>query len=249
MTKMTVRPKPRVLCLHGGDSNSDITYFQTTGLRLYSNFECIYLDAPHIVDRCYPGLDRFSDGPFYVWADPTKPKQQQETEWDASLELIAKFCEENGPFDGVYGFSQGAAIITNFSHTKIWKERFHMTACPWKFAILGCGGASNYITISKETSIDIPSFHIFGAKDGLLPDSKRIAEYWNLSQRLTHTHGRGHEIDSQMGAREIEMINKLGQFFGEHLSSEKADDESSSNVPIPEASQLTSTKICEAVPN
>jgi len=226
--------KPRILCLHGGGSNNDITPFQTMGLQLSAHLECVYLHAPHTTKKCYPGLDLLSEGPWYIWADPSKSLSDQEDQWDESLEYIATFCKKNGPFDGVYGFSQGAAIITNFSHPKIWKDRFHMKCCPWKFAILACGGASQYLTITKGATIDVPSFHIFGKKDRLLVDGKKMADYWDPSKKVTHTHGRGHEIDMQMNKREKEMMVKLKKFLDEHLSSKRAGVEFFSKFSMPE---------------
>ena len=215
---------PRILCLHGGGSNDDITQFQTGGLRLTHRAECLFLNAPHVVNYCYPGLSKFSKGPWRVWA-PTKGMMfsNHQDQWDESLEYIAKFCEENGPFDGVYGFSQGTAIITNFSHPSIWKDRFQMKQCPWKFAILACGGASFQVNIAKGDApcINMPSFHIFGRRDMHFNDSNAIAEYWDPSQKMTHTHARGHEIDLLMWTRETELINKLNHFLDEQLPSEK----------------------------
>mmetsp|Transcript_47204 Transcript_47204/g.100413 ORF Transcript_47204/g.100413 Transcript_47204/m.100413 type:complete len:242 (-) Transcript_47204:82-807(-) len=213
--------KPRILCLHGGRSNNDITAIQTQGLQISARVECIFMHAPHTLKHGYPGLDLFSDGPWYTWADSSKSLSDQEDQWDASLKYMAKFCKEHGPFDGVYGFSQGAAIVTNFSSPEIWKERFHMSCCPWKFAILACSGASQYLTIKKGTAVDVPSFHIFGKKDKLLIDGKKIAEYWASSCKVAHTHGRGHEIDARMFAREEEMMVKLNDFLDENLSTKK----------------------------
>lgn len=160
-------PKPKILCLHGGGSNSDITVFQTMGLSLTKHMECMYVDAPHIVNYCYPGLNRLSDGPFRVWAMPHGASESdQQSQWDQSLQFLADYCNEHGPFEGVYAFSQGTAMITSMSHPSIWKERFNMESCPWKFAICACGGASFQISIPKDISVPlkIPSFHIFGAK-------------------------------------------------------------------------------------
>ena len=85
------------------------------------------MHAPYISDS-FPRLDEKITGPFYCWADilqrPAVPKAILESQWDESLDCVAQFCVENGPFDAVYGFSQGAAIVTNFSHTTIWKDRF-----------------------------------------------------------------------------------------------------------------------------
>lgn len=214
--------KPRLLCLHGGGSNNDITAFQTQGLRLSARFDIVFLHAPHAIGRCYPGLNQFSLGPWYAWADPTRALSDQEEQWDESLEYLAKFCEEHGPFDGAYGFSQGTAALTNFSHPKVWKERFGMKRCPWKFAILACGGASQYVTLQRATDIvDLPSFHIFGKRDRIMADSLKIAEYWSRSRRTSCTHKRGHAIDMQMCNRETELMAKLDDFLDEQISLKK----------------------------
>ena len=194
--------------------------YQVSGLQLNKQMECVYLHAPHVCsnnNNVNPGLQVFSDGPFYNWADNSKSLETQEDQWQESLEYIAKYCNENGPFDGIYGFSQGAAIVTNFSHPKIWRDAFNMKECPWKFAICACAAAPHHITISKsDQPISIPSFHIFGNKDRHLVNSKMISQYWNQSQMITHTHNRGHEIDMQMHTREKEMIVKLNDFLEEH---------------------------------
>lgn len=206
--------KPRILCLHGGGSNSDITGYQTIGLRLHQRMECVYLDAPHVMSWCYPGLDRFSDGPFRAWADPSQMLTGRGDQWEASLEHLARFCEERGPFDGVYGFSQGTALITNMSSPAVWRDRFKMERCPWRFAILACGGASGCIRLPRGTPvIDIPSFIILGKKDMHYSDGKVIAQFWDQSRQVMHTHDRGHEIDMRMYTREGEMIAKLNDFL------------------------------------
>ncbi|KAL7537053.1 hypothetical protein ACHAXR_007558 [Thalassiosira sp. AJA248-18] len=214
--------KPRILCLHGGGSNNDITVFQTGGLKLAAyGMECVFLHAPHVVNYCYPGLNRLSNGPFYVWANPMAGSSEQGCQWDDSMDYIAKFCKEHGPFDGVYGFSQGTAVITTFSHPNIWKDKFQMKECPWKFAILACGGASFQISIPRDDpAISFSSFHIFGARDPHLNDSKSIAEYWDSSKKETYTHGRGHEIDLQMGHREGALIPRILCLHGSHSNNE-----------------------------
>ena len=205
--------KPTLLCLHGGGSNNDITPFQTGGLKLQDRFECIYLHAPHVARQCYPGLENFSDGPFYTWSDTSKSLEDQEDQWEDSLVYIAEYCKRKGPFAGVYGFSQGAAIITNFSHPTIWRDKFKMSVCPWKFAILGCAGASHRLSISKGVTINMPSFHILGLKDRHLNDSRTISQFWDKSQKATFTHDRGHEIDMQMWKREKELMERLNEFL------------------------------------
>ena len=129
MEEKSTRTKPKLLCLHDIGSNNIVTSYQTEGLKLSTNFECIFMHAPHISDG-FPSFDGQIAGPFYCWADilqrPAIPETILEGQLDESLDCLAQFCIANGPFDGVYGFSQGASIVTNFSHTSIWKDRFQM---------------------------------------------------------------------------------------------------------------------------
>ena len=217
-------PKPRVLCLHGRGSNNDITEFQVMGLKLTDKFTPVYLQAPHKTISWHQSLNQISKGPFYSWADSSASLSDQEDQWEESLVYIAEYCNKHGPFDGVYGFSQGASIITNFSAYSIWKDRFKMKTCPWKFAMLACGGANHHITIPRTMTISIPSFHIFGKKDAYLNNSKQIADYWNQSTRVIETKGGGHEIDMGFGSRETELMSRLNDFIEKQLS-EGQDDE------------------------
>ncbi|KAL7542765.1 hypothetical protein ACHAXR_013097 [Thalassiosira sp. AJA248-18] len=220
--------KPRLLCLHGGGANNDIASVQAGGLKLSTRFECVFVHAPHITDS-FPGLDEFFSGPFRSWATASNlrlkawfdggsttefPIDSHETcQWDDSLEYLATFCKENGPFDGVYGFSQGAGMVTNFSHPTIWKDRFHMEQCPWKFAILACGTFDYLVTTGKDTPVALPSFHIHGENDIFVNQSKTIATFWDTSQKETSSHGGGHEIGSQIWTRETEMMELLKNFL------------------------------------
>ena len=199
--------------------------------------------APHIVDISSPKLQFFSDGPWYTWAAYSSTtntaevdhdadlatavinqKQNKKKHWDESLEYLADYCKTNGPFDGVYGFSQGVAIITNFSLPTIWKDRFHLKACPWKFAILACGGgSSNVITTTPDDEsngihntaniIAIPSFHIFGSKDPIKDDSHKLEQYWDSNSKTVYTHEKGHEIDMLLLHREKQVALLLTEFF------------------------------------
>ena len=215
--------KLRVLCLHGRGSNNDITEFQVMGLKLSDKFECIHLQAPHKTTSWHRSLNQISEGPFYSWADSSASLSDQEDQWEASLVYIAEYCKKHGPFDAVYGFSQGTSIITNVSHYTIWKDRFQMKECPWKFAILACGGANHHITIPRAMIITIPSFHILGKKDTYLSNSKQIAEYWNRSTKVTRTKAGGHEIDMGFSSRETELMTALNDFIEKQFSEGKDD--------------------------
>mmetsp|Transcript_28844 Transcript_28844/g.69685 ORF Transcript_28844/g.69685 Transcript_28844/m.69685 type:complete len:205 (-) Transcript_28844:25-639(-) len=200
--------KSKILCLHGGGSNNEVTQFQTAGLKLSSRADCHYLHAPHQANRCYPGLQKFVDGPFWTWSEASDSEQ-----WDKSLESIAEYCRKEGPFDAVFGFSQGAAIITQFSYPVIWKERFGFPSCPWKSAILACGGAASNVVNDHQVKIDIPSLHIMGSADPYLAESKALLEWWTAGSARTYTHQKGHEIELLILSREEELGTILNEFL------------------------------------
>jgi len=212
------RMKPRILCLHGAGSNNEVTSYQIEGLKLTNRFNCVFIHAPHAT-ACAVGLDERITGPFYSWADIYKAGVDLEAQWHTSFDVIAKFCADNGPFDGVYGFSQGAAIVTNFSHPSIWKDRFKMEKCPWNFAILACGSYGSLMTIGTETPISLPSFHILGRDDIFYDQSKDLFTYWDSFHKVTSTHARGHEIDMFIWTREKLIMMMLDNFLTKVLSS------------------------------
>jgi hypothetical protein len=212
--------KPKILCLHGAGGNNSMSEFLAEMLKLTTRFECVFIHAPHET-RCYNEKGKLFNGPFYSWAslgdsDDANMIEKFRKEnvsyvrgqWDGSLECLAEFCNEHGPFDGVFGVSQGAAIATDFSHPTIWKDRFHMEQCPWKFAILGIPGGD--VTIEKDaTLINLPSFHIFGEKEErrnkLLPEL-----FWDPSQKVTCFHSGGHDLSPLLWTPEL--MELLDQF-------------------------------------
>ena len=168
------------------------------------------------MDWYYPGVEQLSDGPFRIWTNGDNK------EWADSLEHLAQYIRTEGPFDGVYGFSQGVALLTEFSHLSIWKDRFGFRKCPWKFAILACGGASDALTLSVSNhkgAIDLPSLHIFGKYDMLRPDSQHLAQLWKQTSQQTYTHQSGHEIDMKMVQREPKLGQVVKDFLKKHHSS------------------------------
>jgi pimeloyl-ACP methyl ester carboxylesterase len=233
----------QILCLHGRHSNNDITEIQIHALQLPKRVQCVSLHgktskstsfiflfprhdvahtpimfkAPHTTPTCFSALHAYSEGPWYAWDSVTETAVSKPLE--ESLKYLAKFLKENGPFDGVYGFSQGVAMITNFSHPSIWRDRFQFERCPWNFAILACGGASTCMSLDKDDSrtIEIPSFQIFGARDPIKPDSHVLERYWDASRKITYTHRKGHEIDLQILRVEKSLKSLLDNFLDKQL--------------------------------
>ncbi|XP_031412342.1 esterase OVCA2 [Meleagris gallopavo] len=130
----------RLLALHGY-RQSERRFRQRTGaLRkaLRGRAELVALDAPHLV----PGSeDETSDDPPRGWwfsrpgTFEASEAADRPTGLEESLEAVARALEERGPFDGLLGFSQGAALAAMVCALRARGDpRFPVT-----FAILASG--------------------------------------------------------------------------------------------------------------
>ncbi|KAH3676232.1 hypothetical protein WICPIJ_009192 [Wickerhamomyces pijperi] len=118
---MSAAAAPKLLCLHGFLQNAKIFSEKSSGLRKLlkkANIQLDYIDGPVTLEK--------ADLPFEV--DDDKWKEIVDTQinkaWfyhfdepeklniDAALETVFTHIKENGPYDGIIGFSQGAAIST-----------------------------------------------------------------------------------------------------------------------------------------
>ncbi|KAJ3134298.1 hypothetical protein HDU90_005164 [Geranomyces variabilis] len=130
--------KMRILCLHGGGVNSAIFASQTAPLlaamKQIGDVEFIYLDAPYRSRRPYPGIERFWTGPFFSWWKRWQRPAMVEVVF--AIEYVLRQARADGPFDGIMGFSQGAALVAEILSCQdkhlLPHERF-------KFGIMMCG--------------------------------------------------------------------------------------------------------------
>ncbi|AMD22170.1 HGL170Wp [Eremothecium sinecaudum] len=116
---------PRLLFLHGFLQNAKLFSEKSSGIRKLlkkANIECNYMDGPIELQK--------SDLPFEI--DDSKWQEieyaqinkawcyhsniSRELNISKAIASISKYIQENGPYDGIVGFSQGAAIaaiVTN----------------------------------------------------------------------------------------------------------------------------------------
>lgn len=99
----------KFLCLHGMGTNSDVYEAQLGGIigRLDPTHTFVFVDG---LVACEPaeGVDALFPGPFCCYYD--KPVAGQ---LEAAYALVREVLDEEGPFDGVVGFSQGAALAAS----------------------------------------------------------------------------------------------------------------------------------------
>ncbi|KAH7417569.1 serine hydrolase FSH [Cadophora sp. MPI-SDFR-AT-0126] len=157
----------RFLCLHGQGTNSDIMKLQTRALRnlLPVSYEYDFIDgeehseSPEELAQIYPG-------PYLQYAScaETVPR---------SVEYLEEIMAEDGPFDGVIGFSQGAVCAARMILRSV--ERDPYGPQPFKAAIFLCAASLFYHKTADEynemmkavtdITIPIPTVHVIGQTD------------------------------------------------------------------------------------
>ncbi|XP_013585590.1 PREDICTED: rhodanese-like domain-containing protein 6 isoform X3 [Brassica oleracea var. oleracea] len=181
------RRKLRILCLHGFRQNASGFKGRTGSLakKLKNIAELVFIDAPHELQFIYqtattpppplgacnkkfawlvsPDFDKPSEtGWTQCQFDPLQYQNQTEG-FDKSLTYLKTVFAEKGPFDGILGFSQGAAMAA----AVCGKQEQLVGEIEFRFCVL-CSGFTPWPLLEKKElgSIKCPSLHIFGSQPG-----------------------------------------------------------------------------------
>ena len=140
---------------------------------------------------------------------------------DVGLESVAKILESEGPFDGVIGFSQGAALaamVTSLLEGPSRKEAFSSARTksplaisyppsfeslnhpPLKFCAAYCGfiaPGERYLGFYENPHIQTPVCHFIGSLDSVVDDSRTQAlvdATGGIGKTQVVTHPGGHFV-------------------------------------------------------
>jgi predicted esterase len=133
---------------------------------------------------------------------------------------LSAYIDSEGPFDGVMGFSQGAALAAMLLAR-------HSSSSPpstmsFSFAIFLCAGAPFCErslhrgdlalldpTKGGEVVIKVPTAHIVGRKDDALDASMRLVDLCLDSMKRVYDHGAGHEVPVNPKAVTKNMVSVI----------------------------------------
>ena len=176
-----LRPKPAILCLHGGGTNQTIFEVQTIRIRrvLSADFDFVFLSAPF---ESGPGPDVLPSfegcGPYFRWTLDRGPAETPE-ETRIVLGRLAKerIMKDGRGFVGILGFSQGARLATG-----LLLEQQLGKGIDWgaglAFGVI-CNGTSPPLTynlsqVENDTKITIPTLHLIGLQDPWRDESRKL---------------------------------------------------------------------------
>ncbi|CAK8572538.1 unnamed protein product [Lathyrus sativus] len=154
------------------------------------------------------GVDwKVADGPF----DPLQ-YQQQTDGYDISISHLENVFSKEGPFDGILGFSQGAAMTAVISA----QQEKLKGKMDFKFVVL-CSGFALNLKEMECNPIKCPSLHIFGNEHGqdrqiANQASKELASLYDSSCSVIVEHGCGHIIPTRSP-----YIDEIKAFLGRFL--------------------------------
>ncbi|MDH6113583.1 pimeloyl-ACP methyl ester carboxylesterase [Kitasatospora sp. MAP12-15] len=168
----------RVLCLHGYHGSGRILREQMQPLTgdLGASIEFVYIDAPSL-----------GRGDFGWWHEGFRG-------WEKTRDWMVGFFGEQAPFDGVFGFSQGAALASLL----VGMRGIGGTSprpLTFEFAVMAGGFRSDSAIhaplYAGTQNYELPSLHIMGRSDSIVPiaDSRVLATQFSAPVVLEHSEG------------------------------------------------------------
>jgi pimeloyl-ACP methyl ester carboxylesterase len=201
--------KLRVLCLHGYRGSAELMRRQLAALADGADdlATFAYLDAPSL-----------AAGDFGWWhakavesADAGAIRGGKHYEgWRRTIDAIVSSFALQGPFDGVLGFSQGAALASLLGGLRsnggragsepagpIGGFSSHGESLAFDFAVMVGGfvvADAELARLYGERSNDLPSAHIIGRSDSVVPKAASLALASKFKDPLILEHEGGHVI-------------------------------------------------------
>lgn len=214
----------RVLCVHGYRQSGASFREKTGALRklLKKHVELVYLTAPlsvpqEVTDKesdATPAAEEDSRGWWFSDVQARRFSAQQQCEeslgLDQSVATVREAVKVQGPFDGILGFSQGAAFVAMLCSLQ---EKKLEPDFNFRFAVLVAGfrSACKEHQVYYDAPLQIPSLHVFGLEDKVIPDSMSRELLPSFQDPQVLIHPGGHFVPAASAHRQTyqEFLKKF----------------------------------------
>ncbi len=172
----------RIMVLHAFRQSGASFSAKTKKLeRALADFaELIYVDAPFLCQRSDPA------GPAHQRCWWSADDQREYHGWERAFESLDEQRRAQGPFDGIIGFCQGAALAGLWLAARAPEEV--------RFAICISGYASRdpaHAAWVRPGLVSVPSLHIYGELDPIIAPARAraLASCFEAPQIVSHPGG------------------------------------------------------------
>uniref|UniRef100_H3GMP9 Serine hydrolase domain-containing protein n=2 Tax=Phytophthora ramorum TaxID=164328 RepID=H3GMP9_PHYRM len=194
--------KYRVLCLHGYRQDALKLRGRIAALRraFKSSVEFVCLDAPFDVPYEPTSEEHANSGETgeevkqLKWCDFIRDEETGRyllERVDESIEYVANFVKTEGPFDGIFGFSQGGTMAS-----LILQRQVSTSDSPFafRFAFFVSAGACDDPKYTSDVKVDMSSLHIIGETDAVVDNERSLALKDTFVDPKLLMHPGGHYI-------------------------------------------------------
>nr|QTE75993.1 ZopR1 [Diffractella curvata]BBU42027.1 putative hydrolase [Diffractella curvata] len=214
-------PTLKFLCLHGAGTNAQILGSQLGPLMRElgkDNSAIFHLVEGDVGSPPGPGIEGFYEGPFFSYYKWPRTFNDNDESIMEAYDMLYEVIEEEGPFDGILGFSHGGTLATGFlAH--------HATLNPYDPPLFRCAVFFSSLAPFRmnddetpvfeeglEGKIKIPTLHVMGTKDFIYSYSLHLFNLCDVKSSAILVHDRGHEIpsDGKTLARMAAAFRDLG---------------------------------------
>lgn len=130
----------------------------------------------------------------FSWNYPDEDMSSNLFNLKVTLARLIPILEQDGPFDGIMGFSQGAAVASAVT-SLLEKRTIRINHPELKFAILFCGArpaSTEFNSIYED--IRTPSLHLVGKMDVMVPLDRSLQLAASFAQATIAFHPGNHFI-------------------------------------------------------
>jgi len=223
--------KLRILALHSFRTNSTIfeTQLKLSGLlkEVENVADVTFIDAPNQASGPIPEdvASNFPKMEYFEWwnAERDSAGRWHYENAQKSLDKIDQVCRQFGPFDGIMGFSQGAATAAllagmqrqqsskqqkeEMERKRVVTELANEPSLKFVICFAGIKVRDPALELYYKELGSLPSLHVIGSKDPIKYLNNKLVECFERPVVLNHD--RGHVVPRLTGARLDEFRNFL----------------------------------------